>query len=111
MLPTPTRAYLYSGPMDMRRSIDGLSLFVEAMLGRSPFSGEVFVFLNKGLDKVKLLWSDRHGFWLAYKRLEKGRFGAFPKAAELSWAELLLLLEGVEPTTHRLKPIACERVN
>lgn len=111
MLPTPTRAYLCSGPMDMRRSIDALSLFVEAMLGRSPFSGEVFVFLNKGLNKVKLLWWDRHGFWLAYKRLERGRFPVFPQATELSWSELLLLLEGVEPTTRRLSPVGCKRMN
>jgi transposase len=111
MLPTPTRAYLYSGPMDMRRSIDGLALLIEAMLKRSPFSGEVFVFFNKNLDKVKLLWWDRNGFWLAYKRLEKGRFASFPKASELSWDELMLLLEGVDLRTQRLGIVACERVN
>lgn len=111
MLPTPARAYLCTAPMDMRRSIDALSLYVEALLGRSPFSGEVFVFLNKGLNKVKLLWWDRHGFWLAYKRLEKGRFNTFPKAAELSWPDLMLLLEGVDLTTKRLAKVACERLN
>jgi transposase len=97
--------------MDMRRSIDALALVVEALLGRSPFSGEVFVFFNKGLDKVKLLWWDRHGFWLAYKRLEKGRFPHFPLANEISWSDLMLLLEGVEPTTQRLRVVSCERMN
>jgi transposase len=111
MLPTPSRAYLCTGPMDMRRSIDALSLYVEALLERSPFSGEVFVFLNKNLDKVKLLWWDRHGFWLAYKRLEKGRFQSFPKASEVSWADLMLLLEGVDLTTRRLSKVDCERVS
>lgn len=111
MLPTPTRAYLCNGPMDLRRSIDGLALFVETVLERSPLSGEAFVFLNKRLDKVKILWWDRHGFWLAYKRLERGRFRAYPQAREMRWAEFLLLIEGVEPTVRRLPEVACERVN
>lgn len=102
MLPVPTRAYLVSGPVDMRKAIDGLALLVEALLGRSPFSGEVVVFFNRGADKVKLLWWDRHGFWLAYKRLERGRFRRCPKACELTWPDLLLLLEGVEPSARRL---------
>jgi len=64
--------YVVADPCDLRKSIDGLALAVETSLGHSPLSGSVFVFFNRGRDKVKLLWWDRHGFWLAYKRLEKG---------------------------------------
>ncbi|PHV13195.1 IS66 family insertion sequence element accessory protein TnpB, partial [Chitinimonas sp. BJB300] len=73
MLAVPQRAFVANQPVDMRRSIDGLALLVEAVIDRSPLSGEMFVFFNKSRDKVKLLWFDRHGFWMAYKRLERGR--------------------------------------
>jgi transposase len=55
----------------MRRSIDGLAQAVVDSLDRQPITGEVFVFGNRARDKVKLLWYDRNGFWLAYKRLER----------------------------------------
>ncbi len=56
MPPTSTRAYLYPGPMDMRRSIDAQALFIEAALDRSPFHGEVFGFFKSRLRKAKLMW-------------------------------------------------------
>lgn len=110
MLPVPTRAYWVSGPVDMRQAIDGLALGVEALLGRSPFAGEVFVFFNRGADKGKVWGWDRHGFWLAYKRLERGRFRRCPKACEMSGSDRRLRLEGVEPSARRLAPVAPERV-
>lgn len=110
MLAVPQRAFVANQPVDMRRSIDGLALLVEALLDRSPLSGEMFVFFNKTRDKVKLLWFDRHGFWMAYKRLERGRFKLPVPAHEISWADLLLILEGVDPKTRRFKAITAERV-
>ncbi len=55
MPPTSTRAYLYPGPMDMRRSIDAQALFIEAA-GTPPFCGETFGFFNSRLHKAKLMW-------------------------------------------------------
>ncbi|QXP83599.1 IS66 family insertion sequence element accessory protein TnpB [Methylococcus sp. Mc7] len=57
-----TTVYVVAEPCDLRKSIDGLALAVESSLGHSPLSGSVFVFFNRGRDKVKLLWWDRHGF-------------------------------------------------
>jgi hypothetical protein len=53
------------------------------------------VFFKRGRDKVKVLWYDRHGWWLMYKRLERGRFASVPSGA-LSDLELRLVLEGVD---------------
>jgi transposase len=63
------KAYVCTEPVDMRKSIDGLSQLVAPLLGGDAFSGAVFVFLSRRREKVKLLWWDRHGFWLAYNQL------------------------------------------
>ena len=67
------------------------------------------MFFNRGRDKVKLLWWDRHGFWLAYKRLEKGRFRR-PLEGAISRSELLLLLEGVDLSAPRFREVRAGRV-
>jgi len=85
------------------------SLEREESLPLSPLSGSVFVFFNRGRDKVKLLWWDRTGFWLGYKRLERGRF-IVPRHRQLSRVDLMLILEGVDLSVRRLKTLACERV-
>ncbi len=64
--------YLYLAACDMRKSFDSLSGLVRNELGRDPASGEVFVFINKRRNSVKLLHWERGGFVLYYKRLEKG---------------------------------------
>lgn len=66
--------YLVSGITDMRKSIDGLSLIVADVLEMDPFSEAWFIFCNRGRDKIKILFWDTNGFWLYYRRLEKGRF-------------------------------------
>jgi transposase len=104
-----TAVYVVAEPCDLRKSIDGLALAVETSLGASLLSGAVFVFFNRGRDKVKLLWWDRHGFWLAYKRLEKGRFRK-PLSGAISRSELLLLLEGVDLSVARLREVRAGRV-
>lgn len=101
--------YVAAEAVDMRKSIDGLARLVEESLPASPFTGGVFVFFNRSRDKVKLLWWDRHGFWLAYKRLEKGRF-RLPAIPAMTLPELTLVLEGIDLSTRRLKPVACNRV-
>jgi transposase len=113
MLGAGVKAWVCAQPVDMRKSIDGLAQLVGPLLGQDAVCGSLFVFLSRGRDKVKILWWDRHGFWLAYKRLEQGRFPAFEALAggALSGAELMLWLEGVDLTrTRRLSAVQVGRV-
>jgi transposase len=66
--------YLYGQPTDMRKSFDGLSGLVRNHLRRNPTSGEVYVFLNRKRDMIKVLLWDRSGFAIYSKRLERGSF-------------------------------------
>ena len=66
--------FLYRDFVDFRKSINGLSLIVEQQMVLSPLTGSVFVFCNKGRDKLKVLYWDKTGFALWYKRLEKDKF-------------------------------------
>jgi hypothetical protein len=68
------RIFLYRYPVDMRRQIDGLSALVATELGRHPADRCLYVFTNKGRDKIKLLIWHLNGYWLLYKRTEKQRF-------------------------------------
>lgn len=99
-LPASVRIFLASEPVDFRKAHDGLVAIVRDHFRDDPFDGSVFVFLNKRRDRVKLLLWDRNGFWLLYKRLERGTFmklpGGDPNRAELSRAELSMLLEGID---------------
>lgn len=83
----------------MRRSFDGLAEIVRQYLGHNPLSGHLFVFRNRVGDRVKILYWDRTGLCLWYKRLEKGTF-RFPEGrgatAEVEAADLMLILEGID---------------
>jgi transposase len=68
------RVLIYRHPVDMRRGIDGLSALVALELDRNPMDRCLYVFINRGKDKVKLLIWHLNGYWLLYKRLEKQRF-------------------------------------
>jgi transposase len=63
--------YLHREPVDFRKSINGLSVIVESDMAMSPFSGALYVFINRARDKLKLIYWDNSGFALFYKRLEK----------------------------------------
>jgi len=99
MLPPAVRVFLATGPADLRRSFDGLAAMARDVVRQDPLSGHLFVFSNRRRDRVKVLFWDRSGFVLWYKRLEKGVF-RFPSAeagsVEVEAAELMLLLEGID---------------
>ena len=92
MLPPSVRVHLATQPADMRCAFDGLTARVQYVLEQDPYSGHLFVFR-------KILFWDRSGFCIWYKRLEKGTF-RFPEAkghrVEVEAAELALLLEGID---------------
>ena len=99
LFPSAVRIFVCLKPVDMRRSFDGLSALAEKVLGESPLSGHLFVFGSSRGDRVKILYWDRDGYALWYKRLEVGVF-KFPMeegaGREMSAADLLLLLEGID---------------
>lgn len=66
--------YLHRDPVDFRKAINGLVLIVEQQMQLSPFSETLFVFCNKSRDKLKVLYWDKTGFCLWYKRLEQDKF-------------------------------------
>jgi transposase len=68
------RIYLACGRTDMRKSIDGLATIVERSFQLNPFDEAAFVFCNRNHDRIKILEWDGDGFWLYFKRLEKGHF-------------------------------------
>ena len=97
--PPAVRVFVYTEPTDMRRSFDRLAAMVEQFLGQDPFSGHLFVFVNRRADRMKILFWDRSGFGLFYKRLEQGTFhlpSAPGEPLELDVTRLTLLLEGLE---------------
>lgn len=103
------RFFLYAKPTDMRKSFDGLSgIVTNARLG-NPTSGDAYIFVNRRRDRMKLLVWDRTGFWLFYKRLEKGTFqipahSAQQPAIELSYDVLLMLVEGIDLSSIKRRP-------
>ena len=70
----PTRIYLACGATDMRRQINGLSAMVQETFNQDPFGEMMFVFCNRQRNRIKCLWWDQNGFWLYFKRLDRGRF-------------------------------------
>jgi transposase len=99
------QVWVATTPVDMRKSFDGLAEVVRSFLGHDPLSGSLFVFRNKGGHLVKILWWDRDGLAIYYKRLERCEF-QFPRAGkpavEITPAELLRLLSGCELKSHQV---------
>ena len=99
------RIYVCLAPMDMRKGFDSLAAVVREGLGYDPLSGHLFVFRSRRGDRVKLLWWERDGLTLYYRRLEKGTF-RFPttndpeaRSIEVSSQELSLMLWGIDPAS------------
>ena len=108
MMGRPSSVQVCLSPVDFRKNMDTLALLVSSELGANPLSGTMFVFFNRGMDKVKILQYDRHGFWLCYKRLERGRV-VLPKLALLTYLDLQLILEGIDLSVRRLAHVTAKR--
>ena len=78
-----SRVLLCVEPVDFRKSIAGLSLIVEQALGLDPFADTLHCFINRRGDKIKILYWERTGFCLWYKRLEEQRFH-WPRPTDLA---------------------------
>ena len=92
--------YLYCGCTDMRKSINGLMSLVQENFPVDPFSNALFVFCNRSKNRLKILEWDGDGFWLHFKRLERGRF-RWPAEGEsgtmsLDSKELACLIDGAK---------------
>jgi len=92
------QVYLACGHTDMRKSINGLTLIVQGSFNLDPYAQALFVFCNRNRNRLKILEWDGNGFWLHFKRLERGRF-RWPAEGDdpvmnLSQEELSYLLGG-----------------
>ena len=99
-LPPSVRIFMSNKPVDMRKGFDGLTAIVRHAWQHDIFSGHLFVFLGASRDRAKILYWDRGGFVLFYKRLDSGRFKC-PRvlqegAIELDSTELMMLLDGID---------------
>lgn len=74
MLPASVRIFVCTVPQDMRRSFDTLALAVRQVMGEDPQSGALYVFAGKRPTRIKVLWFDKNGFCLLYKRLHRALF-------------------------------------
>jgi len=100
-LPANVRLYLCTTPTDMRKSFDGLYTRAQQVFQLNPLDGHLFLFVNRRGDRVKILWWDRDGLALFYKRLEVGTY-SLPAVAEdaqgieIDTTQLALLLGRVD---------------
>lgn len=102
------RVYLACGSTDMRKSIDGLAVLVKEGFDLDPFSPALFVFCNRQRDKLKILYWEHNGFWLYYRRLERGTFRWPTEASaapmKITRRELCWLLDGLSLEQHQAHP-------
>jgi transposase len=96
-LSSSQRYFLYREPTDMRCGMYSLASLVTNSLGQDPLSGDIFIFIGKQGNQIRLLQWDKDGYALYSKRLEKGTFERpLGKKPELSAGELMLILEGIK---------------
>lgn len=101
-VPSAVRIFICRGAVDLRKGFDGLSGLVTEVVDQDPQSGHLFVFFNTRRDRVKILWWDRSGYSILYKRLEMGQYKIFDrvevagKSFEMTGSELALILEGID---------------
>jgi len=109
-LPPTVRVFIAVQPADLRKGFDGLAAVTRSVIHEDPTSGHLFVFFNRRSDRSKVLYWDRSGWCVFYKRLERGTF-KMPRIAlagaahiEMEAAELALVLEGIDLRDARRRP-------
>ncbi len=100
-IPANVRVYLCTTATDMRKSFDGLHTLVLQVFKRDPLNGHLFLFVNRRGDRIKILWWDRDGLALFYKRLEAGTYqlpvtSDDSQGVEIDAAQLAMLLNGID---------------
>ncbi|MBL7980222.1 MAG: IS66 family insertion sequence element accessory protein TnpB [Flavobacteriales bacterium] len=98
-LSATTRIFVAVAPVDLRRGFDGLSAYVQTVLDRQVLEGGLFVFTNRRKNRLRLLWWDGSGLWLATKRLERNSFDwptADGASVSLRAEQLSALISGLE---------------
>src|SRR3990167_2301294 len=80
-LTSQTKVLLATQPVDFRRQTDGLIALCQQQLKHNPRSGHLFVFINRSRTMIRVLCYEEHGYWLATKRLSKGRYSLWPSGA------------------------------
>lgn len=110
---TVDRVYLAQGSTDLRKSIDGLAILVKEGFDLDPFSSSLFVFCNRKRDKLKILHWDHNGFWLYYRRLERGTFHWPSEGSTVPLSidrrQLRWLLDGLSLDQKQAHPIVTAR--
>ena len=100
--PETVEVYMAVEAMDMRRSFDRLAQATQEIIGQNPLSGHLFVFFNRTRDRLKVLFWDRSGYCIYYKRLEQGTFhfpkymSADTKVLKVAVSDFALILDGIE---------------
>lgn len=109
-LPPTVKVFISVNPVDLRKGFDGLANAVRSKLDEDPLSGHLFVFINRRRNRAKILFWDRSGWCIYYKRLEQGTFTP-PEArvpldekVQVEASELMLILEGIELAGARRRP-------
>ena len=100
-LPASVKVFVCTQPTDMRCGSNKLSMLAEHVMHQDPLTGHLFVFFNRPGDKCKILWWDRTGFAIWYKRLEEGTFERLSgpdqvTSLEIDMAKLTWILEGID---------------
>jgi transposase len=105
-LPHPVRIFLHTPPTDLRKGFDALSGLVTTAFAQDLTSGHLFLFVNRRRDRLKILYWDRDGLAIWYKRLEKGSFQLpvirhHAVAIEMTPTQLALILSGIDLNSAR----------
>ena len=104
------KVYVALEPTDMRKSFNALAALVSEHLKADPYTGALYAFSNRRRDRLKILYWDGTGIWIAAKRLEKGRF-SWPQASStgqrhlrLAPEALAMLTDGIDLKGTRMRP-------
>jgi transposase len=104
--PCSVRVFVATDIIDMRCGFDRLAFHVQTILNQDPLSGQIFVFFNRSRDRCKILFWDRSGYCLWYKRLEAGTFEILAplggsRCRSIDMTRLMMILDGIDLNTAR----------